>query len=212
MILLLISLVLAKDPIKVAVIDTGFSKKYEKQIKHCNPTYNKSFINSSTDDEHGHGTNVTGLIKQYAENSNYCFLIYKALPGNSFITAVAVTQAMIDGAQIINYSGGSLYYSPVEAEAVKQFMKKGGIFIAAAGNNTQLLDFKRGCNYYPACTHPDVHVIGNKATTSNYGPAVDNILDGNDKTAFGLTMSGSSQSTAIFTGKFIKYWDSKRGK
>jgi hypothetical protein len=47
--------------------------------------------------------------------------------------------------------------------------------------------------------------VGNlNAKSSNYGPRVRFWEDGNNITAGGYTMSGTSQATALFTGNMVK--------
>ena len=61
------------------------------------------------------------------------------------------------------------------------------------------------CNYFPACYDKRINVIGAKnVSKSNYGHVVDYVLNGKNRKAFGVNLTGTSQSTAVFTGLMIR--------
>jgi hypothetical protein len=196
---LLISLGSAKT-LKIAVLDTGFQYQNINNIPTCKK------YNISINDTQGHGTNITGLIQTHAGEGDYCFYIYKVFgTKDNTSTNRAIIDAIKNGVRVINYSGGGYGEDIVESALIKSFLDMGGVFIAASGNDRRLLSVDH-CKYYPACADSRITVVGNEANTSNYGSMVDIVLDGNLKTAYNITLSGSSQATAIYTGKFVNYY------
>jgi hypothetical protein len=210
-------------PAVIAVIDTGLKKTDESVNAHLCKYGHKDFTSQRMfskfpgiptpvpTDIHGHGTNVVGLIDQYAGEKNYCIVIlkyYEDTPASDNMrnTLEALQYAINIGAKYINYSGGGGQFSPSENRLVKQFLNKGGRFIAAAGNESQDID---AFPYYPAKDDERVITVGNVnsdgtvASSSNYGDSVTRWENGQNRTAFGVTMSGTSQATAVATGKII---------
>ena len=198
----------AKEPIKIAVIDSGFKLEYINKIPLCNVNY----YDKTMHDTIGHGTNITGLIQKHAGPSGYCFIIIKALPATIDVSNLAISLATALKVDIINYSGGSKEFNLKEQTIIKKYIKQGGIFVAAAGNESTRLS-NLYCNFYPACSVPEIEVIGNlHGEKTNFGPKVDFMIDGNNKEAYGITMTGSSQAAAIYTGMLVKYWIKHGGK
>ena len=187
--------------IKVVVIDTGLADAYKDKAHLC-PGEHKDFTGTGLNDTHGHGTNVVGLIVENAPVSNYCIVIVKAYSGNKEHLTDALEYAIKINADVINLSSGGISSNLKEHIAVAKIIEANIVLIAAAGNNKK--DLNKGCTFYPACYDPRITVVGSNASTSNYGFVVDVVIPGDHQTAFGRTMSGSSQSTAIFTGRFLK--------
>jgi len=199
---------LASKQLKVAVIDTGLSLDYMKSTPLCRGEH-RDLTGEGFNDVHGHGTNVTGLIVNNAKSQNYCIVLIKAYAfkeqhGKAHLTE-ALEYAYQIKANIINLSGGGL--NPIESERkiIQKILDAKITLVTAAGNDRLNLDID--CRYYPACYDNRIYVIGSTGGYSNYGKYVDTIYDGNNKTAFGQTLSGTSQSTAIFTGKLLKNID-----
>lgn len=152
---------------------------------------------------------------------------------NSLASARAFQYAMNLKVQIINYSGGGTEKSDAEKALVKKFIDNGGKIIAAAGNEKSDIDEKKSY-YYPALSDPRVVVVGNAtkfdqqsydeskdenkekkqvyvdgvlsfvSPVSNWGFRVNYWEYGENVSGHGITMTGTSQATAIHTGKFIK--------
>lgn len=169
-------------------------------------------------DNHGHGTHIAGIIDSYGQkaNVNYCLVIIKYYVPNAYDvdnltrTILAVDYAKNIKADYINYSGGGALKSDEEIRAVKEYLDQGGKFLAAAGNEGSNLDWR---HFYPA--QDDSRVIsvgavddkGVRLPMSNYGEDVKRTELGlNVKVCDGtkcMTMSGTSQATAIATGKLL---------
>lgn len=216
-----------KKPLVIAVVDTGFGYnglgKDAKLCKfgHKDFTSNQELSNDFDTkdpipvDHHKHGTNVAGIIQQYADisNNNYCLVILKYTDpkekeeNNLLNTVNAFRYAINIKADYINYSGGGTGYNPIEEVIVESFIKKGGKFIAAAGNENSDID-KIGKHYYPAYYSNVISVgnlsqSGNRVASSNYGKSIKIWEVGENIKAYGLTMTGTSQATAVVTGKLV---------
>lgn len=206
--------IVASTPqIKVAVIDTGLETKYMDQVPLCESGH-KDFTKEGLTDTHGHGTNVVGLIVKNSNISGYCVVLIKAY-GFKNKTEVQYMREAIEyadkiGANVLNISGGGLGFSKLEYEAIKRLLDRGATIVAAAGNES--LDLDKECNYYPACYDKRIYVVGSMSEDSNHGKIVDIKIDGAKKTAFGKTFSGTSQSTAQFTGLMLNIALSKKKK
>jgi subtilisin family serine protease len=147
--------------IKVAVIDTGFdfNSDWNKVgadqdgVKLIKPKLckegHKDFTNTGIVDRHGHGTHVAGIIAKFAQNANYCLVIIKYYDptrqegvSNLESSIKALQYANQIGVDVVNYSGGGLEFSLEEYKAVKKLLDKGTIFVAAAGNESTVTDYK----------------------------------------------------------------------
>jgi len=219
--LLLSSLANAKTLI-VAVIDSGI----DKRLPHLCKMGHKSFISSSwytSDDPNtdtmGHGTHVAGLINRNAGNTDYCLVSLKyydprAANTDSFNSMLAAIKYAINiKVDVINISAGGGNFNKEEYDAIELALNNHILVVAAAGNEHTNLDAK--CDYFPACYDKRVIMVGNlnrfarRAPSSNYGSRVNRWEIGTDclsdmpegKTGI---MTGTSQATAIATGKLIK--------
>lgn len=198
LILLFPSLLFAKT-IKVAIIDSGLDNL--QGVKLCKSGL-IDLTNSSMKSEYfKHGNNITHIIVDNLETEDYCVYHIKAF--SDVTKSIADTQAfaiaILLGVDIINYSaggaGGDIYEEAVVALAVAKGIK---VFVAA-GNDGHNLD--KNCNYFPACYKiAKLNVVGNlRNKTSNYGKIVNIVKDGNNVKSGGVTLTGSSQSTALAT-------------
>jgi hypothetical protein len=209
----------------VAVIDTGFTfsphtvgaklcRFGHKDFTTFGQTIKPSGFNDPVPvDNHGHGTNVAGVIQANAGDAEFCIVIIKyydpkAIANDNLKNTVkAIKYATNIGVKYINYSGGGTDMSVEERDAVKAFLDKGGQFIAAAGNEKADLSIQP---YYPAMDDKRIVVVGSKekdgsvSRYSNHGKQVTQWEYGSGVVGFGILMSGTSQAAAIATGKIIK--------
>lgn len=185
-----------------------------------------SFVSNSNDvrDDHGHGTHIAGIIGAEGGNGvgisgvspkvSIMALKYYDTKGtevNNLVNTVkAIDYAVKMGANIINYSGGGVAPSPDEKAAIERAMKKGILFVAAAGNERSNSDVKK---YYPAdyglpniLSVTAIDRFKNVLPSSNFGEqTVDVAAPGNDIIStlpngqYGY-MTGTSQATAFATG------------
>lgn len=204
-ILILLFPVFVQAKVRIAVLDTGVTKevyiKLKSEGKVCT---NINLTDETPWDIHGHGTNVIGLIENKLKGeTGYCYIIIKWFSKKSSNLAEGIKVAFYTSPDFVNISGGGLDFIKKEKFYLTKMLERNTKIIAASGNeNTNLNEY---CNFFPACYDHRILVIGNKGNKSNYGnKIVDYTIDGNNKTGFGVTMSGSSQSTALFTGLYVK--------
>ena len=204
--------------IKIAVIDSGLDLDDYRFKDHLCPTGHKDFTGEGLLDKNSHGTHIAGLIQLYAKNANYCLLIYKyyssSVPGivNLQHEVAAMEKAIKDGADIVNFSGGGAEFNEEEARTINYNPKV--IFVVAAGNKSEDLDIS-GNEYYPASLfYSNMKVVGsidkkgNRSWYSNYSKNIkdkelgENVVSYIPGNKVG-TLSGTSQATAIVTGKLV---------
>lgn len=208
-------------PAVIAVIDTGLDmRRVPKNAKICKFGH-KDFTGGLSDnsrtvdpvpsDEHGHGTNIAGIIANYAGDANYCIVVLKYYSPNKEhdnlkFTIEAIKYATNIGAKYLNYSGGGVERSSKEAKAIKAYLDNGGTIIAAAGNERSNIDQRP---YYPAMEDSRIISVGSiekdgyPSNFSNWGKSVKRWEYGRNISGFGVTLSGTSQATAVAAGKII---------
>jgi serine protease len=176
----------------VAVLDTGVAYEDYKGF-HALPDLKGltfvdpyDFVTNTThaNDDHGHGSHVTGTIAQVTNNGigvagvarNVKIMPLKVLSGSGSGSvagiADAIRYAADHGAKVINMSLGGAFPSNVLKKAVAYAHKKGVTVVCAAGNES------RGRVGYPAAYPGAIAVSAtqfDEATTfySNYGKDVD---------------------------------------
>lgn len=181
------------------------------------------FVNTDNDptDDHGHGTNVTGIIGASSNNSrgyagmdwNCKLMICKVINESNFgyysWWADAIYYAVDNGADVINMSLGGSGSSKLLQDAVDYAYSK-GVVVVACTMNTNV-----GTPFYPAgfpnaiavgATNPDdsrsVPFFWDAESGSNYGPHVDVVAPGNyiyglsynSNTNYGSYWGGTSQA------------------
>lgn len=215
-----------KKPLKIAIIDTGFGYKDEGFDKHlCKYGHRDFSIDGLIDITHntevpipldiiGHGTNIAGVIEDQINGDGYCFVILKyysvfqSMKQNLLASNEALSYANNLKVDVINYSGGGQIKDFKEHILVKTFLDKSGIFVAAAGNENQNLDSPEN-SYFPAMQDKRVIIVGNlsknkkRVPSSNYGKRVTRWEIGENVTGNNITMTGTSQATAVATGKIV---------
>lgn len=162
-----------------------------------------------------------GTPKQLKDKSaNYCQIIIKYYDSkgsdvnNLFNTIKALRWAIDQKVDIINYSGGGVAPYEEEKKLIIEALDKGIKVVAAAGNERSDLEIRP---YYPAMYDKRIYIVGNLvsdksreiASSSNFGKPVNtwevgtNVLSTLPNGLFGR-MSGSSQATAVKSGKLVK--------
>ncbi len=190
--------------VTVAVIDTGVAyetytqdlRKYYLAPDLAGTTFvpGYDFVNNDShpNDDHGHGTHVTGTIAG-TTNDNYgvagIAFGAKIMPikvldrrGSGTYSAIAngIRFAADNGAAVINMSLGGSASSATMASAVQYAYDKGVTIVAASGNDGA------GSVSYPAAYDDYVLAVGatrfdnTKAPYSNWGTSLDLVAPGGD--------------------------------
>jgi subtilisin family serine protease len=201
----------------VAVIDTGLDLKDPRLSQHLCKSGHQDFTGEGIKDTNGHGTHVVGLIEKYAKNADYCLYILKFWSKqnddetnvNNYLKALDYAVNILK-VRVVNISSGGRDDNEIERSII--IGHSAITFIVAAGNTGVNLD-TRGNEYYPASYgFSNMRVVGSScdmmSSFSNFGTVVgywqcgENVTSTlpNDSTG---QMHGTSQSTAIETGKYI---------
>ncbi|MBP8809747.1 MAG: peptidase S8 [Kofleriaceae bacterium] len=183
----------------VAVLDTGVAYEDHGRYHQVEDLRGLEFVkpydfvdnDSHANDDHGHGTHVTGTIAQATHNGkgvagvarNVRIMPLKVLGGNGSGSvagiADAIRYAADNGAKVINMSLGGPFPSRVLKKAVQYAHDKGVVVVCAAGNES------RNKVGYPAAYPGAIAVAstrGDEATAfySNYGKDIDVAAPGGD--------------------------------
>lgn len=193
--------------IHIAILDTGISP-ISNNLKIC-PNGLIDLTGKGMIDKIGHGRVINEIIADRLKKVNYCSYVIKIYGNtkedsaflNYEIALLMLTHMDID---IVNYSSSGFETSYAEQGLIYTLVQEQGIkFVTAAGNNTTELSFEK-CKVYPACFTKTIPV-GNgfneqlREKSSNYGNRIQIWRYGNNITADGLTLSGSSLSAAIYS-------------
>ena len=174
-------------PVVVAVIDTGIhtqhiclknqlwlntkeipnNKKDDDNNGFVDDIHGWNFVdnNNNIQDDHGHGTHVSGIIAATGDTGNACRILgiapqyvkimvlkyyneFSESSENIKNTVKSINYARQNGADIINYSGGGPGANEDEKQAILKAADKGIIFVAALGNDGSKIDKKT--QFYPA--------------------------------------------------------------
>lgn len=184
--------------------------------------YNFASDTGAIDDDHGHGSHISGIIQQEAPMVKLMILKYwspkeqKISPLNALIRAFVYAKKM--NAVIVNYSGGGFVMDPLEQSVLENLNKAGILVVAAAGNEATNSDQKQ---FYPASYgFPNILSVAsmdqnqNLLPSSNWGiKSVHLSAPGKQIWSWGLAqkktaMSGTSQATAFVTGLAARLWGS----
>jgi subtilisin family serine protease len=204
--------------VKVAVVDTGADLDHPDLAGRLDTVNDYDFVNhdATAEDDHGHGTHVSGIIGATLNNgvgvagvANQCTILpVKVLSvggtGSSSDVADGIRWAADHGAKVINLSLGGYGYDSVENAAVQYAVGKDCVIVAAAGNDST------AAVMYPAAFN-NVVGVGSSASNdtlssfSNYGSKVDVVAPGSMiySTTLGGGygyMSGTSMATPCAAG------------
>ncbi len=169
----------------VAVVDTGVDSDHPFLDGRVIPTKintSASGIRNSSEDDHGHGTRIAGIIADSTLDNVY-IKPYKVMDewGNGTVITVAagINCAIRDGVDVINVSIGFEEDSEILKTAIRNAEEKDIVVVGAAGNDAS------DTIYYPA-TYATVlkvtAITGDNifANFSSYGNSVDIAAPGVD--------------------------------
>ena len=212
-------------PIKIAVIDTGFSTKAIPEEKTAEGK-NYLYPDRSTEDTYGHGTAVASIILEHTSNVLLVPLVSNVYEDGK-ISQVdnAVLAQMIEDAvdvyecNIINISAGLVLDKEAVRNAVAYAEEHGALIIASSGND---YDSNGEVKYYPAA-YDTVLAVGSLtedgteiSAFSQRGEWVDVYAVGENVTIGTLsgntrTSNGTSYSAAKITAVAATYLQMDRG-
>lgn len=167
----------------VGIIDSGIWYDHSKMKDRVIRTYTNfstSYIGDRENDEHGHGTNVAGVIAQSTPD-NVKLSAFKVADAeghiytSNLICAYEYILAMKENQpDIINMSyGGYEPESPIEKNLLKELKDSGIALIAAAGNENVDTKDSSPANNENVLAVSAYDESGNKCWFSNYGSTVD---------------------------------------
>ncbi len=183
--------------------------------------------NNNPMDDNGHGTHVAGTIGAVGNNGigvtgvawNVKLMALKFLDstGSGMLSdaVAAIDYARVNGAKVINASWGGGGFSSALQSAIQRFQNAGGIFVAAAGNES--------ANNAVTASYPANYALSNVisvaastgsdtlASFSNFGTNVDIAAPGQSilSTIPGnryATYSGTSMATPHVAGALALLW------
>lgn len=217
----LISLALAQEPFKIAIIDTGADLNDPRIAPHLCASGHKDFTGTGIKDTYGHGTHIAGIIIKNIKRADYCLVIVKYFTQtkegfiiDSATKAIIYTVSL--NPNVINMSFGGPLFEEEEYLALRSHPKIK--YVVAAGNNSIDLDAEKR---YPI-SYPIKNIIGvgngsSKKTLnhrivqkpidgSNYGSDVTRWVSGHNILSYKIgkgeiRYSGSSMSTAIVSAQ-----------
>lgn len=203
-----------ENRIKVAIIDTGMpkGKAFDDLVKYICLGDHANYTTQDLTDSHGHSTNLSYAIADNINHKKVCIWYCKyydtsAAYSNANNLTKCFEEAEKTNVRYVNYSGGGPAILKKEKEAIQKLLENEVRVIVAGGNESDNL--WKSCHYYPACYKFEknqelFYVVGNRLKSSNYGGPIVNIEEGQYCDWHGSCAQGTSQSTAIFTGKLIK--------
>lgn len=228
LLVLFLNIALAKEPIRIAIVDTGVTPNLNVPL--CEGL-SKDFTGYNTlNDNIGHGTIVSTLVNVYAKGTNYCQVILRVFDANDIKADPTgkpyiahsfenVTNAMkylntISGISVVNLSLGSASATDEEAFLFKNLLNNNVMIINAAGNESMNLD--TACNWFPGCYDPRIVMVGNLGPdnkphySSNYGKRVNVWVIGTNLKINGNLYTGTSFSAALISGAMVKILNEKK--
>jgi subtilisin family serine protease len=181
--------------VRVAVVDTGVDASHPDLAGRILDGYTAIDYNSKgqkydpnqADDDHGHGTHVSGIIAAVCDNqlgiqgvagmANVEILPVKVLneagKGDTYSIIEGIRYAADNGADIINLSLGSNYPSEAEREAIVYAQNKGCLIIAASGNESVDVATTYPASYDNVISVGSVDKDDARSYFSNYGETLD---------------------------------------
>ena len=174
--------------IVVGVADSGVDCTHADLAANCVAGWNVVSGNADTSDVNGHGTAVAGTVAEVGDNGvGSAGVAYNAkiMPlrisnsadGYAYFSDVAraITWGADNGARIVTNSYASTFSTAVQSSA-DYLRSKGGVFVAAAGNDSTELT---GSNPASIITTSATLSDDTKAGWSNFGVSIDISAPGN---------------------------------
>ncbi|MBP9675052.1 MAG: S8 family serine peptidase [Bacteriovoracaceae bacterium] len=216
-----------KKEVIVAVVDTGIDPEHtfikdnlyfpqgSVNAKQFGFDFSSTQASTTPLDDHGHGTNVAGIIKSIFPEVRMIPLKYfspKSSPESVFSAALAALEKAVDlGVDVINYSGGGPGMSLAELKILKKAQDKGIIIVAAAGNEHSDIDDSSKA-YFPASYHlPNIITVGAydssmaKLYASNWGKKTVDIMAPGKNILSAFTSLGMNPNRNLLAERNVAY-------
>ena len=161
----------------VAVVDSGVESSHPFLKNRLIAGYDFIQYDEIPQDEHGHGTHVTGTIVDCTPDMDVKIMpvrVLDAFASGSYLSiANGIRYAADHGANIINLSLGSTNHSQTIDEAVNYALSKNITVVVAAGNKMGNVDYFCPAHMENCITVAAVDSDLKRYELSNYGDAVD---------------------------------------
>ena len=161
----------------VAVVDSGVESSHPFLKNRLIAGYDFIQYDEIPQDEHGHGTHVTGTIVDCTPDKDVKIMpvrVLDAFASGSYLSiANGIRYAADHGANIINLSLGSTNHSQTIDEAVNYALSKNITVVAAAGNKMGNVDYFCPAHMEDCITVAAVDSDLKRYELSNYGDAID---------------------------------------
>lgn len=210
----------------VAVLDSGLKMNHPEFAGRLVPGYDFANNDSDPTDDHGHGTNVAGIILAKGNNSigyagvnwNSKIMICKIIASNNqgFYTwwADAIYYAVDNGAKVINMSVGGASASILLEDAINYAFANGVSVTVSSGNQNSVIQYPAryanaiavgSTNPNDTRTNP---FFWDVTSGSNFGPELDFVAPGNyiyglsyaSDTNYNSYWGGTSQAAPMVAG------------
>jgi subtilisin family serine protease len=210
----------------VAVLDTGLKLDHPEFAGRIVPGYD--FVNNDNDptDDHGHGTNVTGIVLAKGNNAigyagvnwNSRIMNCKILNNNNLGVYSSMINglyfAVDNGAKVINLSAGGNLPSAILEDAINYAYNNNVSVVVSSGNQNGTIQYpaKYANAFAVGSTDSNdrrsIAFLGNTANGSNFGPELDFVAPGNyifglshiSDTNYNIARGGTSQAAPHVTG------------
>lgn len=191
----------------------GTEDIYGKNIINLNNRMTWVNLLYNTQDAHQiHGENVINIIGSKIDDRKYCVLSirYASSATNSNYEKAITLVGDMENIAAVNLSVTGPEESEVETAAITKLIKRGTKIICAAGNKHKKLT-KKNCSAYPACLkaktlfliNKNFIVVGNHDTDSSNSSELFEIIYRPGLDQGHPAMTGTSQSTANYTGELF---------
>jgi subtilisin family serine protease len=205
--------------VRIVIIDTGYDI-HSTKFNVCPETEANFSKDFDMMDRQGHGRNISGIISTRLNFRDYCIIPIKFASGfesgdermTNFINALKYVSTL--DFDVLNLSIAGPAESTTEDRLLTNLVNRGITIVAAAGNASS--DLGKSCDTFPACADDRIITVGalahdgKRAYFSNYGSYIKTWENGEDVSADGITLSGTSQATAIHTSKIVQELIKKR--
>ena len=134
--------------VKIGIIDSGIDLNHDEFSHFIDTAQTYDFVEEDIipNDEHGHGTHVTGIIA--GQNTGVFpeaeLIIAKVLnergASNSIDLARSIVWSADSGAQMLNFSWGGGFDTQVLRDAIQYAESKNILMLTSAGNNAINID------------------------------------------------------------------------